>query len=254
VVQRQVNHIRNEAAGRLDADFWSGLMSYRGYGPLRLLEAIFYKQPHLGTWAGALQYEMNNMYAWLSRRMRNWRYAAERVEISPFSWIDPGPDRGSLFDDAQPVAHVHRQLDEFRRWAAGGEFADYSWGGLRRFDYSLYQAAMASASAPSVVDSSPPPLSVGRPKGAGPRAVRLCGRTSDDYAVRVVRWATDRGASGTARLWWKVDSGDSRRGKVAWHTKWETGRIRLAQGPNRVTVVSEDIHGLTTARTVTVDG
>jgi hypothetical protein len=257
VVQREVNDESDAFGDHLEADFWDGLTSVDGYGALRLYQAVFYKVPHLGTWEGALQYEMNNTYAYLSRKLSNWDYAASRLHVTPFSWINPGPE-STAWDDAQPVGEVSEQLDEFRRWGAGGEFADFVYGSLRKFDYSRYSAAMATASTPAVVDDSPPALEHGEPVQpdlTSPHPTTgASGTAGDDYAIRAVRWSTDHGAAGAARHEWKIDSGDPTEGPTTWHTEWTADGIPLAPGPNQVTFTAEDIHGLTTSRTVTVMG
>jgi hypothetical protein len=249
LVQREINGIVGAFSRRLDIDFWNGLSSVEGYGSIRLLDHTFYKTPHLGNWDNALRYHHNRLSSLLSRRLSNWSYASRRLNVSPFSWIGPGP-KTSAFDDARPVDYVTRQLEAFRRWGMGGEFADYVAGGLRSFDYTPYASAMSAASTPAVVDSEAPTLTVLGNDGTEGKA-RLRGTADDNLAVRAVRWETDRGHKGMATLSWKIESGTPRTGYVG-KMSWSTQDIPLAAGDNRITVTVEDIKGLTTSTGITV--
>jgi hypothetical protein len=237
----------------LHIDFWDGLSSVEGYGAIRLVDATFYKTPHVGSWEPAFQYHYNKLYSYLSRRLSNWDYASSRLFVSPFSWIGPGP-RASAFDDARPPAYVATQLAAFRKWGMGGEFANFAYGGLGDFDYTPYVRAMQAASTPAVVDAKPPSLVVdpARAASAAPVAsLALGGTATDDLAMRFVRWQNDRGGRGTAQLTWDVLSGDYRSG-YKWRIRWRAPAIPLQPGVNQITVTAEDIKGLTTAQVIRV--
>jgi hypothetical protein len=62
--------------------------------------------------------------------------------------LDRGGPCGCDFDDARSPEYVTAQLEAFRRWGMGGEFANYAYAGLADFDYSPYVEAMRSASTP----------------------------------------------------------------------------------------------------------
>jgi hypothetical protein len=253
VVQKEVNGYANVYANRLDIDFWDGLSSVNGYGAIRLFDATFYKTPHVGTWDSALNYHYNRLYGYLSRRLSNWSYAAGRFHVSPFSWIGPGPC-GCAFEQPRPPDYVAKQLMAFRKWGTGGEFADYSHARLGTFDFSPYVSTMSAASTPAVVDTEAPALGVeaaGTARTAN-ASTRLQGTSGDNLAVRVVRWASDRGHRGVARTTWKVTSGDARSG-YSGQTSWEIPNLPLEPGDNRITVTAEDIKGLTRSSTVTVN-
>ncbi len=249
VVQKQVNGIDDVWGRRVDVDFWDGLSSVEGYGALRLMDATFYKGPHVGSWEAALQYNSNSTYAMLSRRLSNWEYASSRLHVSPFSWIDPGP---SNWERARDPDYVAEQLRAFRKWGTGGEFANYTYDTLRAFNYEPYAAAMRAASSPAVVDSAQPDLSITTAVENGGE-LTLEGTARDNLAIRAVRWRSDRGGSGTATMRWRVDSGDEYSG-YSWHTRWSVGAIPLQPGDNRVTVVAEDIKGLTRTVSIAVPG
>ena len=68
--------------------------------------------------------------------------------------------------------------------------------------------------------------------------------------MRLVRWRTEAGATGTAQLNWVAD-GNPDSG-YRWHTDWKATGIPLGDGANLVTVTVEDVKGLTTSRVVTV--
>ena len=69
-----------------------------------------------------------------------------RLSVSPFSWIDTGPEP-SAFDDARSPDYVAEQLLAFRKWGMGGEFANYAYAALADFDYSPYVRAMQEGQA-----------------------------------------------------------------------------------------------------------
>jgi hypothetical protein len=253
VVQREVNGQRDALRNRLDVNFWDGLSSVPGYGKIRLAEATFYKEPHMGRWDSALRYHYSSLYATLSRRFSGWAHAASRVEVSPFAWIDPGP-AATVWDDARPPGYVSDQLAAFRKWGMGGEFAIYANRGLGGFDYGPYTAGMRAAARRGVVDSERPRLSVSpaalkrsraRLRRSG-RAIRLRGEVSDNLAVRFVSWRTDKGRTGTARLDFSTVSGTpwtGYRGRTTW-----TFRIAPRPGERRVVIRVEDIKGLASRR------
>lgn len=254
LVQEKVNGIERAMDPLLDIDFWDGLSSVEGYGAIRLVDATFFKTPHVGSWEPAFQYHYNKLYSYLSRRLSNWDYASSRLFVSPFSWIGPGP-RAGAFDDARPPAHVATQLATFRKWGMGGEFANFAYGGLGSFDYTPYVSAMQAASTPAVVDAKPPSLVVNPARAASSAPVAslaLGGTVTDDLAIRFVRWQNDRGGRGTAQLTWDVLSGDYRSG-YKWRIRWWAPAIPLQPGVNQITVTAEDIKGLATAQVIKVD-
>jgi hypothetical protein len=247
VVQEQTNGIRAGYRDRLDVDFWNGLTSVEGYGALRLLDAAFYKQPHYGSWDTALEYNSNRTFAYLSRKLSNWSYASSRMFVSPFAWIDGG-NCGCAWEQPRPPGYVADQLQAFSRWAMGGEFAAYSYAGVRNFDYSPYDGALRASTRPAVVDGRAPELTVGEP-AVQRRSLRLTGTAGDNLAVRAVRWsAGDR--HGTARMTWAA-SGNPREGYRG-AMRWRTRSIPLERGRTRVVVAAEDIKGHVTRRTFTV--
>src|SRR5438874_546194 len=162
----------------------------------------------------------------------SWAYAAPRLYVSPFAWIDHGTCNCG-YQAARTPAYVATQLAEFRKWGMGGEFADYAYAGLRGFDYTPYLPAMRAASTPGVVDSSPPTVAINAPRAsAAPVAtLALGGTTADNLAVRFVRWQNDRGGSGMAQLVWDVLRGDYNSG-YSWRTRWSAS-IPVAAGQNR---------------------
>ena len=91
LVQQKVNDLPG-FADHLDLAFWDGMSSADGYGAIRFSDTIFYKTSQLSgsTWDTSNQYNVNRLYALFSRRLSNWSYAASRIHISPFSWVDAG--------------------------------------------------------------------------------------------------------------------------------------------------------------------
>ena len=226
LVQKRVNDV--DFGGRVDIDLWNGLASVPGYAAIRLADATFYKSPHFGTWDQALRWNLESLYAYLSRKISNWDYASEHLYVSPFAWIDKGP--GGDWEAARDPSYVADQLDAFRKWGMGGEFATYAYAGLDGFDYSAYTKAMRSAARGGVVDREPPRLTVSR------HGLTLSGSVADNMAVRAVHWHARGGLAGTARLTWHADRG----------TSWTIRLPRAARG--RITVTAEDIKGLTKSR------
>jgi hypothetical protein len=254
-VQKVINGHPDAFADDVRVDLWAGLSSVPGYAAIYWLDAIFYKAPHVGRdWSVALQQNANGIYSELSRRFPNWRYAASRLHVTPFSWISPGPS-DSRFDDARDPAYVAAQLDAFRPWGTGGMFANYAYRGPLAFDYTPYADALRRASTPSVVDQEPPRLSVTAPAGAAPIAASggsldIEGTAHDNFAIRVVRWYDGHDRFGTAKLVWEPEDplGEGSR----WITRWQISGVPLSPGRNRITVVAEDIKGLATLHTLTI--
>ena len=95
VVKEEVTGVEAAAEDLLYLDFWDGMTSVEGYSAIRFYDSIFYKTPHVGTWDAALTYDANQIFAAFSRGFENWEYASERVHLSPFSWLNEGPDETS---------------------------------------------------------------------------------------------------------------------------------------------------------------
>ena len=141
-------------------------------------------------------YDVNQIYAAFSRGFENWDYASERVHVSPFSWLNAGPDETSTFDDAQSPEYVSDQLEAFRKWSSGGEFANFVYGGLDPAQYEEYRSAMEAASSPGTVDEADPVVEL-VPTGSHPV---IAGTATDNLGIKTVRWQDDQGGSGVAEL------------------------------------------------------
>ena len=251
LVQERINNLSDVYRNNVQIDLWDGLSSVRGYRAIRWMDAVFYKAPHLqeATWDTALQYNANAVYSLLSRRFSNWAYASSRLHLSPFSWISEGP---SEFERARDPDEVDEQLAAFRRWGSGGEFANYAYNGLDEFDYTPYVPALRSASTPGQVDAAPPRLSITRrTRKTNSRRLTLGGVATDNFAIRAVRWRDDAGHSGVMQLSWVVDPGTT-GSVVNSRMLWTSGNIPLRKGATTISVIAEDIKGLTTVRTVRV--
>lgn len=246
LVREKINNIPDAEANKVQVNFWDGMTSVEGYGSVTFLDAIFYKTVHLGgaSWDTALQYDANRTLAYLSRHLSNWAYASTRIAVTPFAWIDAGPNPG--FEAARPPADVERQLSAFRRWGMGGLFANYAYADPRKFDYSPYVPALLAAAAPGVVDSSAPAIAMGSVVRSGPWAI-LTGSARDDMGVRSVRWSTATGDRGAAPMVWTVESGDYKVG-YRWRMEW-SARVPAAPG-EPITLTVEDLKGNQTITTV----
>ena len=171
-----------------------------GYSAIRFWDNTFYKAPGRGqSWDTALTYNQNRVMATFSRSFSNWDYASERVHLSPFAWVNAGPDAGPL--RRRPPAGV-------RARAAAG---DAQVGNGRRvrqlqlqrrcagFDAAPYAGAMHAASTPGNVDGVDPTLQItSSAAGSSPPAV-IEGNAHDNLAIRLVRWQDDRGRAGSPR-------------------------------------------------------
>lgn len=245
-VQEKVNQQGDALDSDVRIDFWDGISSIQGYSAIRWMDATFYKTPHIfgASWDTALQYNANRIYSYLSTRFSNWAYASSRLHLSPFSWVNDGP--GS-FEKARDPGYVAAQLDAFRRWGAGGTFANFAYGPVGEFDYGPYDAALRRASTPERVDTRPPELAISGPDGTSPRilagaTLSLAGTASDDFAIRAVRWYDDRGHEGVARLTWDA-TGDAQDGWDGEMT-WSIADLTIPEDARRLTISAEDIHGL----------
>jgi hypothetical protein len=253
LVQHKVNDApADNAAASVYLEFWSGVTSVPGYGRISFLDATFYKSTHLGaSWDTALQYNANRLFATFSRSFGNWTYAASRVQVLPFSWIDDNPSEWPY--RRQTAEEVDAQLAAFRKWGMGGEFFNFVYNRpISSYDYGPYLPAMRAAATAGSVDAQPPVLTVGAsPAAAVGSTISLTGSAADDLAVRSVRWETAGGRSGQARMTWN-GSGDS-RGGYRWQMDWQADGIPISSGRSTITITAEDIKGLTTARTLTID-
>jgi hypothetical protein len=241
LVQQTVNRIVDAHQGSVKLPLWDGLTSVEGYGAIRFLDAMFYKETQMrgATWDTALQYDLNRVFALLSRNLSNWSYASSRIHRSPFAWISDGP---LAWERARSPEHVSEQLLAFRRWGMGGMYANYAWGGLGRFDYGPYEEAMRAGTQPGLVDPVAPTLAVTRVERAGD-ALRIVGHASDDMAIHFVSWSSSAGTSGAAQMDWQVLAGDHRTG-YDWRMNW-TATVPLAPGLNEITLLTQDIKGNT---------
>jgi hypothetical protein len=227
-------------------NLWDGMTSVDGYGPVLLLDAEFYKTPEVpGTsWDQALAYEDRTVYAYLSNHLSNWSYAATHVSEAPFAWInsDGTDDR---YGAARSPAYVKDQLVSFRRWATGGVFGVYNANSLDEAFYRPYYPAIDAATAAGARPTVRPTLVV-RPL---PRPVAgevdLTGEASDPDAIRSVLCLAGGQRVVGATMVWTRTSDPSASDEVNW-----TCPGVPADG-GAVTVVASDIHGTSTAVSVT---
>ena len=246
LVQQEVNGKANAYAKSTQIDFWDGLTSVKGFRAIRFMDATFYKTPHLTgvSWDTALQYDFSRVFSLFSRRLSNWAYASTRIHRSPFAWISSGE---TGFEAARSPEYVAAQLQAFRRWGLGGTFANYAFGGLSGFDYGPYEAGMRAAAQPGVVDPVPPTLQVASISVVNGVAT-ITGTADDDHAVRVVGWATDDGAAGTASMNWRIRSGTPRAGYDA-ETEW-TFTLPVGRAARTLTIGVQDVKGNVTSQVV----
>lgn len=234
----------NAYADDVRLDFWDGLTSVRGYSSVVWLDSIFYKTAHDATWSAALRYNANAVYALLSRRLSGWAYAAPRLQVAPFAWIDAGT---TPFEQAQPPRYVARQLAEFAKWGGPRTFAVFAYRGLHGFDYRPYVAGLRAASAPEVVDDQRPELAVTSPDPGlittSRGSLTLEGFADDDLAVRSASWRDQRGQSGMIGLTY-----DAARNRDTWRVT-----VPLAMGATRLTLTATDLKGLTDEQRLVVN-
>lgn len=249
LVQKEVNGIPS-LEGLVHLAFWDGMTSVEGYSAIRFLEAILYKSPALrsATWDSANQYNVNRSYAMFSRRLSNWAYASSRIFVSPFSWIDAGL---SEFERARDPDTVAEQLDAFRTWGTGRQFANFSFAPLGEFDYGPYASAVRQAATPAIVDAEPPAVTVSSVTRSG-SVVDLAGFATDNLGIRDVRWSTpDHPAGGTMPMTWNMLSGDPAAGWT-WQMDWSLQGVPASDSGREITITVTDIKGLVTATTVPI--
>ena len=233
------------------------MTSVDGYAGIWFYDETFYKDTGMSagntqTWNSALTYEDNSLFSLFSQDFSNWSYAADHVYLSPSAWIDGAGADGGSYAAPLPPAYVATQLQAFRNWGMGGEFADFAYEPLDDFDYGPYVSAIQAAATPGTVESSPPTLAIVHQQTTG-NVVSLSGTASDSYAIKDVSFTSSSGASGAAAASWQIDSGSYSTGYVS-HTNWNIQSIGLRPGENTITVTAENIHGLTTSETIEVSG
>ena len=248
-VQKQQNGVDDAYADNVQTDFWDGLTGVRGYGAIRLFDAVFYKGTNVPgvTWDQALQQNARAVYSLFSREFSDWAYAAPRVHVTPFGWIDSG-NEGSDYERARPPDYVAEQLRAFRTWGAGGEFGVYAYRPPAQFDYRTYAGGLRASSARGQTDSEAPRIAVTAP-GPGPRLeglgdkADLAGTADDNLALRVVQWRDSEGRGGAARLE-PVGTGAA--------VTWRIEGIPVPPGEATIWLRAEDIKGLATVRQLTL--
>jgi hypothetical protein len=238
LVQHAINHTQHPYARSVQINLWDGLTSVAGYGPIRFMDATFYKTWHLSnaSWDTAMTYNVNRLMAYLSRNLANWSYASSRISISPFAWIDGDVAHEGSFTAPRDPAYVAAQLAAFQRWGMGGAFSIFSYEALGKFDYAPYARGMRAAATPATVDDQSPALSIDtvtRSRGD----VVVTGTAIDNTAIRDIGWRTDA-TSGTAPMTWTVTGGDYTTA-YQWRMDW-TATIPAPPGPT-VTITARDI-------------
>ena len=251
----QSDNVEDAYQANLDINVWDGMTSVDGYAGIWFYDETFNKDTGLTsgnaqTWNSALTYEYNSLFSLFSQDFTNWSYAADHVFLSPSSWIDGDVANEGQWAAPRSPAYVATQLQAFRNWGMGGEFTDYAYASPSDFDYSPYVSALQATAMPGTVDGTPPALSIVNQTTTG-NTVSLSGTSSDSYAIRDVRYTSSSGASGAATASWQIDAGSYSTGYVS-HTNWSVPSIGLLPGENTITITAENIHGITTSKTITV--
>jgi hypothetical protein len=260
-VQNTVNGVTNPYADDVQLNFWDGMTSVDGYSAIRFLDENFYKGTNVpgATFDAALSYDANSWFAVMSTNFSNWTYAADRVFLSPFAWIDDTSvqSEADAWSAPRPPAFVASQLEAYRKWGMGGVFGDYIGQTLADFDYTPYVSAMQAAAVPGPTADQPPSISISGPTTApsytaSGSTVSLSGAATDSMAIREVSWVDDQGGSGSAQLTWQILGGDVSQG---WQSQmdWSVASVPLQPGTNTITITAEDIGGLTSTTTLVVD-
>ena len=120
---------------------------------------------------------------------------------------------------------MSEQLEAFRKWGTGGEFANFVYGGLDPLEYEDYVGAMQAASSAGTVDETDPTVEIA---AAGRRPV-ITGTATDNLGIKAVRWQDDQGGSGVAAMHWKVLGGDEDAG-FEWEMRWSVPVEELSPG------------------------
>ena len=245
LVKEEINGVEDAADDLLHLDFWDGMTSVEGYSAIRFYDSIFYKTPHLGTWDTALTYDTNQ----ISPPSR----AASRTGSTPPSESICRRSAGSTTARTRPASsttpgrpeYVSEQLEAFRKWGTGGEFANFVYGGLDPAQYEDYVGAMQDASSPGTVDETDPTVEIAA-AGPAPGNHRNRHRQPRDQggalAGRPGRFRRRGDALGGARRrrGRRVRMGDALVGAAA----------ELSPGASELTVTAEDIKGRTSAPVV----
>jgi hypothetical protein len=245
LVQEQINHEARPYANSVQTDLWNGLTSVRGYGPIRFVDATFYKTAHLegSTWDNAMTYNDNRLMAFFSRTLKNWAYASSRINVSPFAWIDGDVQNEGSFTAPRPPAYVADQLAAFRRWGMGGVFTVYAYSGIEgTFDYGPYVPGLQAAARPGVVDTRPPGLAISAVKVTGKSTI-VSGTATDDMVIRSVLCRAGANAAAASMRWSATGGSDST--SYRWHTDW-TATVPTASAQPVACTASDAANNATT--------
>jgi hypothetical protein len=236
----------NAYADSVQINLWDGMTSVDGYGSVLFLDAAFYKGTGVSgtSWDQSLAYEDRTVYAYLSRNLSNWSYAATHVSEAPFAWINSdGSD--DAFGRARSPGYVKDQLTSFRRWTTDGMFGVYNANSLDEAFYQPYYPAMDAATAPATGPAVKPSLVVRPVPRTVAGEVDLTGEASDPDAVRsVLCQAGGQRVIGATMLWTRT-ADPSAPDEVHWTCSG------VPAGGQAVEVVATDVHGASTVVSVT---
>ena len=220
---------RTQYATSVQINLWDGLTSVPGYGPIRFMDATFYKTAHLTRRDLGQRDDLQHQPAdgVLQPQPANWAYASSRVDISPFAWIDG--------DVANEGAFTAPRAARVRRRAARGVPPVGHGRRIRHLQLRpgsghsttrRTRPRMQAASIPGTIDNQPPGITVNRVQRTGDGVV-VSGTATDDMAVSSVPGRPVR-ASGAAPMTWSVTGGSWSTG-YQWHMDWTAYRPGISR-------------------------
>ncbi len=247
LVQQEINRAPNAYQSMVQINFWDGMTSVPGYGPIRFMDHTYNKTSHLsrprGTPPSPTTSTGCRRCSAVDSRTGRTRPAASIGIRSRGST----PVRSS-FSAARSPQEVAAQLAAFRKWGTGGRSPTSHTVAFNLPSTTRpYVPGMQAAATPGIVDTQPPSATVGTSARTGASVV-FSGSATDNFAVRDVRWRTPSGASGAATMTWTVISGTYSTG-YQWRMDWSAA-VPASPG-TQVTLTFEDVKGVQNTKVVT---
>jgi hypothetical protein len=252
-------------------DFWDGMTSVPGYSRIRFGESAFYTAT--GSISGSpdmrtcMTLNVNGILAYLSQNLSNWKYANQRVTMSPMTWMGPSNGEGvgtyaadNMQTPAQSLVMVQNMrihgMSECANFTLdpepntmvppasdpGGSYADFTMTN-NRVVHGNYVPAYAAA-VTGIVDSTDPTLSGITIVRDNASTIHAFGTADDNLGIRAIRWVSG-GNTGAAIHVFVIEGGGTYQtayASFAWHVAWVANGIPATAGQT-VTFAVEDIKG-----------
>lgn len=243
--------------------------------------STYYRGP---AYVGYRQQDINGPAAFFSRKLPHWYRVHDHVGVEPFIWVN----KGVYLSNGQPYGSQEVPYSPSQLLADRAQLRNWHMvtkGDIRVLQHYVYNAqlqmpfqdldtspvtdwpsgygdTLAYLSAPTLVSSNAPSLSITTPaNGFSTSALSISvvvGTASDDFGITGVTWVNStNGAAGHLAMNFVKDSG-SYTTSFTWHMALSIAEqaavIPIARGSNTITFTARNSKGVTTSVVRTVTG